>query len=229
MKVQLGKTYLIVPHERKEIAFQHPPFKGNHGNVASQIDEAGLLRPTSMQTASLVYDAWKNLNGEYEEQIIQILKNAWLLEFTGNLYLPKSNEEINNGVILEDNPTIENGKLVMNKDSLVKRLKQGDKKVRFVPFGFKTGIQNLLDFQKNPYIVARYGEEGAEKIAEVASRYKSNPRIFSFNSVNEETTRMSALNRSWDFDGRLYVDGDDWDGNWCGRAFGVVPSDDTKK
>ena len=221
MKVEKGYTKLTIPHEGNEITFQHPVFKGTYANVAEQLDKAGLKRPTSPETASLVYDVWKNSKGEYESEIIGILKSNWLWEFTGNLYLPKSNEEINNGVILEYNPKIENGKLVMDKSSLIKRLQENDSDVKFVPFGFKTGKQNLLEFAKNPYIVSRYGEEGAEKISEVASRYNKDPYLWSFDSVEEEKVRVSALNGGWGGDGGLNVDGGDWYGIGGGHAFGI--------
>ncbi|MEK6895687.1 MAG: hypothetical protein AABX48_04160, partial [Nanoarchaeota archaeon] len=186
MKVQEGKTYLTVPHEGKELTFQHPAFRGTYGNVAKAVDNEALGRPISSETASLVYDAFQNPKGDYESRIIDISKNNLFWEFTGNLYLPKSNEEVSNGVILENNPQIANGRLNMNRQSLIKRLQESDLLVKFVPFGYKTGEQNLIELQKNPYIVARYGEEGAQKISEVASKYKKSPVLFSFESVDEE-------------------------------------------
>jgi len=222
MKAIVGKSYLTeIPHEEGKLSFQHPAFKGTYGNVAEQIDKAGLKRPNSPETASLVYDAFQNKDGKYESEIIKILKENWFWEFTGNLYLPKSNEEINNGVILEHNPKIENGKLIMNKNSLIKRLQSNDPLVKFVPFGYKIEKQSSLELSKNPYIVARYGEEGAEKIAEVASKYENKPHVWNFNSVDEEKVPMSALYRSRGFGDRLYVDGNDWDDDSRGLAFGV--------
>ena len=50
------KVKMKVPHERGELSFQHPAFKGTYGNVAEQIDKAGLKRPNSPETASLVYE-----------------------------------------------------------------------------------------------------------------------------------------------------------------------------
>lgn len=221
MKPKIGKSYLTeIPHERGKISFQYPAFKGKYGNVAEQIDDNGLKRPNSAETASLVYDAFQNSKGEYESEIIKILKDKWFWEFTGNLYLPKSNQEINNGVILETNPKITNGNLQMDKNSLIKRLHDNDSLVKFVPFGYKLGAQTELELVKNPYIVARYGKEGAEKIAEVADKYKKDPYLYSFNSVDKEITRMSALGDDWSFGGRLDVYGY-WDGGDGGHAFGV--------
>jgi hypothetical protein len=221
MKAEIGKSYLRnVPHKGELISFEHPAIKGTYDAVARAIDNNGLNRPTAAQTASLVYDAFQNKDGKYESEIIQILKDAWLWEFTGNLYLPKSKDEYNNGVIIEDNPTISGGKLVMNKNDLVKRLNNKDSNVRFVPFGFKTESQTVKELEKNTYIIGRYGEEGAEKIAEIASEYKGSPYLWSFDSVNGEMTRMSALYRGCCSD-LLGVDGSGCGDNNGGRAFGV--------
>ena len=221
MKIEKGYTKMIVPYEKGKAVFAHPAFKGNYGKVAEQIDNAGFKRPTSEETASLVYDALQNPKGEYEAGILKIMKDNWLWEFTGNLYLPKSNEEVNNGVILDTNPTIQNGKLVMDKSSLIKRLDKNDSSVKFVPFGYKTGEQNILDLSKNDYIIARYGEEGAEKIAKIASEYKNKPVLWSFDSVDEEKVRVSALGDGGGFGGRLLVNGYGWGGDDDGHAFGV--------
>ena len=222
MIAKIGKSYLTeIPHEGGKLTFQYPAFKGYYGDIAEAIDNEGLKRPNSPETASLVYDAFKNPEGKFESEILKIMNDTWFVEYTGNLYLPKSNEEVNNGVIIECNPKIENKKLVMNKSDLIKRLSENDSNVKFVPFGFKTGEQNLIELQKNPYIVARYGKEGAEKIAEVASKYKKNPYLWSFDSVGEEKVRMSALGGGWDFGGGLSVYGDVWGGGGDRRAFGV--------
>lgn len=227
MEIKEGKTYLTVSHEGGKLTFQYPAFRGTYGNVAEAIDKAELKRPNSPETASLVYDAFQNKDEKYESEIIKILKDNWVWEFTGNLYLPKSNpnEEISNGVILEYNPKIENGELVMDKNSLVQRLKENDSNVKFVPFGYKTGEQNLIELQKNPYIIERYGKEGAEKISEIASKYKNKLYIYSFDSVDEEKVRMSVLYSSWNFGDRLYVNGNDWDDYNNGHAFGVCPQE----
>ena len=228
MKVQVGKTYLTVPHESRELTFQHPSFSGTYGNVANQVDKEGLKRPISSETSSLVYDAFQNPEGEYESQVISILRNNWFLEFTGNLYLPKSNEEVSNGVIIEDDPTIANRRLNMDKQTLIKRLQADDKSVRFVPFGYKIGAQTPKELGKNPYIIARYGKEGAEKIAKIASQFKKIPHVRSFNSTDEEKARMSVLLRHWGFGDRLYVGGDDWDGGNLGLSFGVYAPEKIK-
>ena len=223
MKAKIGKSSLTdISHEGGKISFQYPAFKGTYGSVAEAINEDNLQRPSSSQTASLVYDASQNQKGKYEAEIKEIMNNNWLWEFTGNFYLPKSNEEVNNGVIIEHNPMIKNGRLTMDKNSLIKRLNENDSLVKFVPFGYKTGKQTPKELEKNAYILVRYdGEEGASKIAEVASEYKNNPSLWSFDSVDEEKTRMSALYGYWDFGRGFVVDGCSWGGSGVGLAFGV--------
>jgi len=221
MNKKIGKSYLNeVPHGEGTLTFQYPAFKGTYGKVAELIDSEGLKRPTSPEVASLVYDAWKNPKGEGESEILKILKNDWFWEFTGNFYLPKSNEEINNGVIIVYNPDLKNGVLSMDKSSLIKRLNENDSDVKFVPFGYKTGTQTPNKLEKNSYIIARYGEEGAEKIAKVSSEYKFNSYLFSFKSVDEERQRISALVGNW-YGNWLDVDGNFWDGTDGGHSFGV--------
>lgn len=224
MEIKEGKTYLTVPHKGGKLTFQYPAFMGYAQDVANEIDEKGLRRPNSPETASLVYDAFQNSKGKYESEIVNILENYWFREFTGNLYLPESNEEINNGVIIDNSPKLEDGKIfVINyKNNLIKKLHENDPNVKFVPFGFKTGGQSLIELKKNPYIIARYGEEGAEKIAEVASKYKLNPNLQSFiHPINKEEIRLSAL-YSYFGDSSLKIDGINWNIDRLGHSFGIV-------
>lgn len=176
-----------VPHEGKYISFAYPGFEGKDYKILIKaIEEANLIGATSGQIASLVHfalqkpDKERVIDSMKRDYILNSLKNYCINEFTGNLYIPKKKGEIlQNGIILEDNPKIINGKFSMSKDNLVKRLINGkeinsilysdDKSVRFVPFGFKNIKQPISNLTKNKYIIARYGEEGAEKLAEIAS------------------------------------------------------------
>jgi|SRR3989344_1767358 len=221
MKFRNG--YLTVPHEGGELSFQYPAFNGTYGSVAEEIDKAGLKRPSSPETASLVYDAWQTPDEKYSQEIISILKNNWLWEFTGNLYLPKSNEKINNGVILDldsQNLKFENGKLIMNKNSLVQRLKENDPLVKFVPFGFNPEEQTWQELSWNKYIIERYGEEGTQKIAEVASKYKKIPYLWILDSVHEEKIKLSVLGEGYNFLRGLVVYGN-WEDGGNGNVFGI--------
>jgi len=183
---QNGKTCLVIPHEGKTFEIKYPLFKGvyddqstrTYADVAKQIDKAGLKRPNSTQVASLLYYASQNPNRKYGKEIISALRNYQFCEFTGNLQLLKSNEEISNGIILDsDSQNLkfdENGKLIMDKSSLIKRLQENDENVKFVPYDFiKLDYPN--GFKNNRYMKARYGEEGVEKMAELIRKYSDHP------------------------------------------------------
>ena len=236
MKTTIEKSCLTeIPHERGKLAFQHQIFRGYIRNIAEQIDKSKLKRIGSAETASLIYDAWVNPEEKDSSKIIKILNQKWFWEFTGNLYLPKSNgpagvssgEKINNGVILDLDPQNlkfnEYSRLIMDKDSLIKRLKSNDPLVKFVPFGYKTGEQTWQELEKNRYIQERYGKEGAQKIAEIASKYPYNPHIYSFDyPVSEEKIRVSALGRLWYLYDRLSVSSISQSNSEFGHAFGCA-------
>ncbi len=220
MKVETEITE--IPHKGGKLTFRSLPFRGNLRLITGSLDSYGLKRSSSSEIASLFYYAFQNPKGEYESELIRVIKgDYWIREFTGNYYLPKSNEEINNGVILESNPKITNGKLDMDKKFLIKRLQNNDSLVKFVPFGYKIGEQSASELMENSYIVERYGEEGAEKIAEIASKFKKKPRLHNYGFVNEEKVEMSALDGDGGYGDRLIIGGGYWDDN--GLAFGIVP------
>ncbi len=100
-------------------------------------------------------------------------------------------------------------------------MQENDSNVKFVPFGFKTGKQSIKELEENSYIIARYGKEGAEKIAEIASNYKNQSYIHSFDSVNEEKIKMSILGEGWNFSKGLVVYGN-LSGSSEGRVFGIL-------
>ncbi len=261
------KTYLTVPHEDGKITFQSPPFKGHYNEIVKKIAAEGLRRPSSAETASLVHYATKNSKGDYESRIIDILKKEYLWEFTGNLHLPKK------GVILDldsQNLEFKSEGLVMDKNSLIKRLNEKDPNVKFVPFKSRgTGLKKLLfDINheiterygrgeteslfmttsinpwvahNNPYLVARYGREGVEKLTSSASHVTEytarNLRLLSFYSVGEEIKAVSALGVT--LGGILSIDSTGFGGagafvgfggnvgysSSIGYAFGIVKED----
>jgi hypothetical protein len=240
VEVEFGKILLKkIPHERGEIIFEYPSYSGCYGEIALAIDKAGLKRPSSAETASLICNAWEKPTGEYESQILNVIKEHWLFEFSGNYYLPKGKGDIQNGVILQDNPLIMDEKLIMNKDDLIKKLDDAeefmvrgypiyiseDRSIRFVPFGYKITSQTPPELAINSYIVARYlGRknnelEGAEKIARVASKYKTNPYLYSFGSVDKEEIRMSGLDSAFGCS-KLILSGDIINYKSHGYAFG---------
>ena len=72
-------------------------------------------------------------------------------------------------------------------------------------FGYKTKEMSSYDFAKNKYVIGLAGEEGAEKLAEVADKYNDWPYLWCYKSVSKSVTKVSLLGADW-FKGRkLYV------------------------
>ena len=212
-RVEEGITRIYVPFKNIEIVFAYPFFgPKNYQNVRSQTKEANLSLPTSEETAYLVNTAY--LDNEAKnilpfKEVRDIIRNRWLWEFTRNLWTPE-------GVYLYDD--IDGKK---DEKYLISRLESGDNSVRFVSKGFKLGQQTSIELGKNSYIVARYGEEGAERIAKVAEKFRKHPYLYGLENVSIPTQRVSALGEGLN-DDRLYVYGDDLDDGGDGVAFGVL-------
>lgn len=109
----------------------------------------------------------------------------------------------------------------MNLSELEEMLKEENPRVRFVPFGYKIESQTALELEKNSFVRALAGKEGAEKLAEVADKYKRNPYVFSFNNIDKEVQRVAALLSDWGLVGGLGVVGGRIDVGSRGCAFGV--------
>ena len=216
-RITKGQTLIEVPHKDSILTFVYEKYGlDTYANVAESIDKEGLARPTMAETASLVHPAFTSEKEEPEfKDIKQTMKSNWLWAFTGNLYIP------NKGVYIQDNPEIRNKMPYMEESELVRKLESKDESVRFVPFGYQTESMYPRELAKNEYIKALAGEEEAEKLAEVADKHKNKPYIWSFKSVEQPLTRVSALNSSWGLDLRLVVDGYSRGYIRGGFAFGV--------
>ena len=214
LRIEEGKTKLIVNHQNKDLAFLHPSYCPNtYAKVKEQIEQDNL-RPANMaETASLVHAAF-NSDDKYSEEIKQIMKDRWLWVFTGALYTPKLG-------YIQDNPETRNGMPYMDESDLIKKLEAKDPSVRTFNYGYKTGKMSPAELVRNEYVQALAGEEGAEKLADVASKFKQNPYLYSFESVDKPLTRVSALDSGWDLDCGLVVSGFSHGYDRDGSAFGV--------
>ncbi|MEK6883183.1 MAG: hypothetical protein AABY22_26390, partial [Nanoarchaeota archaeon] len=203
LRVKEGRTELTVVHEGQKLTFIHPPRgPGTYSQIEDLIEykdeekkeKSGLKAPTMAQTASLVYAAFFSGDEKverYANEIKRILENNWLWGFTGLLYVLKK------GAYIRDKPEVKNEMPYMNESDLVKKLDQKDPSVRFIPFGFKVGEQTPKQLEKNPFVIGIAGKEGAQKIAEIADKFKKEPYLGSFESVDREEIRVSALDSDW--------------------------------
>ncbi len=222
MKVTRQTTLIEVPHLGSTLTVEYPFLQGTYFDLAEQIDAKQLQRPSMAQTASLVYDAFKNPadDKQISDEIKQIMKKDFFYTFNGLLYTPE-------GVYVQDNPEFSKeaksaNDLVMNEKDLQSRLGSNDPSIRFVPYGFKRESQTYQELEKNPLVIALAGKEGAEKLAYIASQHKEKPYLYALENVKEPTKRVAGLDSDWNGD-RLYLNGNYHGYIACRHSFGVRP------
>ena len=214
-----------VSHNNSDLTFVYPAYgPDTYSGVKELIEKNGLSTPTLSETASLIYPAFVNDKERKIEEfndIKKIMKDRWLLGFTGILYTPKL-------IYIQDNPETKNGMPFMEESELVNKLGQKDSSVRTVEYGFEKDSISPLELVKNPFIIALAGEEGADKLAQIADTFNFEPYLFALNRVTENQTRVSALSSNWNFDNRLDVDGNYLGDGRGGYALGVRRKNEEK-
>jgi len=218
--IRKGRIEIDVPHNEDKLTFIYPAKgPGTYTQVAEAIDQEGLARPTLAETASILYPGFCDENAMKEPEfasIRQLMKDNWLWAFTGILYVP------NEGAYIQENPEIRNRMPLMDKSELVRKLEESDPSVRHVPFGYQIKKMSPVELSKNPFIIGLAGEEGADKLAQIADKHKRKSYLWSFKSVDQETTRVSGLISCWDLDVLgLFVGGDSRGDGRYGFGFGV--------
>ena len=178
-----GKTELTVSHNGNDLTFIYPSFDSFYPERS--IDEAELGRPTLAQTVSLVHTAF-NSDDVYSEEIKKRIKDG-VLAFTGVLYVP------NKGVYFEDDPKVSFGMPKMKESELIKKLEKNDPSVRFVPFGFKVCWITSEELRKNKYVIGLVGEESADKLADIAGRFKKDPTLCNYSFTDGLLKRISFM------------------------------------
>ena len=221
-KIKRGITELIIPHENTVVTFAYPSFGTNtYRDVGKQILENNLQIPTSEQIASLLHASYcSELKDEPEFQNIRkIMSDRWLWVFNRNLWTDK-------GVYVIPDLEAKGLSETLNENELEALLKNGkeingvrfskDKKVRFAP---KDSYKDEL--AENGFVVASYGKEGAEQLAEISTKFLSGFRVYGLNLQKGDTSqlRCSALGGYGGYG--LEVVGDDFDDYRRGCSFGV--------
>lgn len=187
--VRIGDTEIDVPGKDGKITFVYLPYKGlrdykdNYINIGAWILQRKLAIPTAEQTAYLVHGLYRGPKEFSEHTLIiseiqsQIAHNGLIWVFNRNLWTPK-------GVYVVDDPKAIGNSQELNINDLEKMLKDSkevngirfsrDNRVRFAPKdSYKLGSPNLNpkeypSLEKNGFVIASFGNEGAEKLGEVA-------------------------------------------------------------
>lgn len=187
---------------------------GTFKRVMGAITKGKLLRPTTAQTFSLVDFALSNPDDEQCTDIISIVKNQWVWTSTENLW---GNED----VILYDNVY---GNMPSDRASLIKRMRDGDKSVKVIKYGFNTGRQSVSDLVANPYIIGQVGDKefAEDVVARVAQKIsRLNPVVYALEPQTRDVHRYTAVVSGW-LGGRLVVGGSCRGGDVVGCASGVL-------
>jgi len=186
---------------------------------------SGFRMPRMPELVPLVYASFENKDYGTAKKVIKTLRNNWLTGNTGILYVPE-------GMYVQDNPELKNGRISMNQKILESKLGKheekgvifsDDKTIRFTPYNYKRDLQSALELSKNPGIIALTGSEAnAEKLARVSERYKSRPYFWALSNVAPQTRRVAGLDSYDLFDGRLRIGASDFGGSDSGFSFGVL-------
>ena len=222
-----GVTKIEVPHEQEKIVFIHPP-QGPHDyqTVGKGILARNLKIPSAEYTALLIHPAYCNKEFKDEpefKEIRDVMRNRWFWVFNRNLWTPE-------GVyVVQDSEAIGISQPLNQKD-LEKKLSSkaaesyvfysSDGTIRFAPKeSYKLGEHTAKSLARDSFIIASFGKEGAEKLAEVSSKFNYAPKIWGVkvSKGQEPIQRVSALG---DCDGGLDVYGY-FHGDWGGCAFGI--------
>jgi len=225
-KVWAPDAELLVPHNNKRISFASPAFgPNNYINVGQEILSKNIKVPTWDYTASLLHPAYCNTEVADEPEfksVRGIMKSDWLWVFNRNLWNK-------NGVyIFQDLKAIGRSQ-PLEINELEKMLKGGkeingirfseDGVVRFAPKeSYRLGEHTPESFAKDGFIIASCGQEGAEKLGEVSTKFKNKPSIYGVETEIPEQ-RVSAVDEYVDW---LWFSGYGFDDYGRGRAFGVL-------
>jgi len=199
-RIRIARTEMDYRHGNGILTSAYPlEGPGTFQRVMGAITEGKLLRPTTAQTFSLMDFALSNPDDEQCKDIVSRVKNQWLWTATENLWGQDD-------VILYDNV---DGNMPSDRASLIKRMKDGDKAVRLVKYGFKTGSQSVSDLVANPYIIAQVGDKDVAEdvVARVAKKVsKRLPYVYALEPQDRDVKRYSAVDSYWN-GGRLHVGG----------------------
>ena len=218
----VGVTTMNLPDENLKFSSQKiGPM--NFNDLRNADYGEGFRMPTIGEAIPLIYTSLENKDYTTAKKVIKTLKQNWITGNTGILYTPE-------GMFVQDNPSIKNGKIVMNANQLEKKLgsfeEKGvvfsdDKSIRFTNYDFQIEFQSSLQLAKNKGVIAYAGgEEKAEQLAEASEYFKIKPYFFALKNVNSPQTRVADLGSDY-FGSGLGVDANDSEGFGGRFSFGV--------
>lgn len=234
--VKAGFTELRNPHRANARTYVYPAFgPGNYLSVGSLILASNFAVPTGDDTAELINDTYANsetqgifhYNGN-DNSVRSITRARWLWVFQKNLWTYQ-------GMFSLKDRNARGRSLPLDVAILEKMLKGGteikgsgvrissDGELRFAPKeSYSLGEHTPDSLAKDGAMIAQYGQQGAEMLAEASSRLSKGPIIHGL-TINDDqpVLRVSTLNG---YGRRLRFNGCDSDGSNGCLAFGVRAS-----
>ena len=227
-RIERGTPKLIIPHRNKYVTFVYPSFGPNtYQNIGKQILENKLQIPTAEQTASLSYTAYcSELKNELEFQdIIRLMRYRWLWVFNRTLWTDKGVYVVSDEKAVGISESLE----ISNLEKSLKNAKEingvmfsKNGKIRFASKEtYKLGDNSTDELTENGFVIASYGKEGAEQLAEFSTKFLYKLYVYGLDIKERQAPelRVSALDGGGS---RLQVDGYGFDVSSGGCAFGAL-------
>ncbi|MBI2630417.1 hypothetical protein HYW76_04925 [Candidatus Pacearchaeota archaeon] len=211
---------LLIPHNKGVTAWDYPPYKPmGYCSVGDLILESKQEVPTGEDTAFLMYAAYNSKEPEFRV-IKKIMKRRWFWVYNVNTWTDRGVYSMSDSKAIgrrKNNRTSVEQLEAMLIDG--KELSWGgirisqDGRTAFAPEGsYRLGEHTPESFAKDGLIIAIHGEEGADKMGEVAEKFRYGPAISGFD-LRDALPRKSitALNGHH----RIRVHADNWyDSDW---------------
>ncbi len=210
------------PHQRKILTAVYPFYgPANSRTLQNLIRKDGYVESTAPELTSFFHEYFDGSEPQAQE-VNQIMGDRYFGGFTGILYVPEKDAFGKGLAHFIDYPEFDE-KSVVDRDNLLRRLDESHAQIPFEHF--KDGPVNWRKVAKHPYFVAwAGGEEGAEKLAELASKHPNKEAYIlvpGISNLREPIARVAALNSYWN-GYRLDIDSGGLGNVENGSAFGVL-------
>lgn len=217
-------------HGREALHFHHRPAGPDYfPKIIEELHGRTLARASAPEMTALFVHAYNHPSIQYSNLVLDSLRHeAQVYADTGILVVHRT------GALVEDFPVIKEGKVVMDQQGLFGRLGK-DKKVRFVPEGYRIGYLDSEFVEVHPLIIGICGEEGAGRIAKIA-RDNGKRKVYvgsvpdierkerkDTNHARIAAFRATAKDTFWVFS--EYPDAHD---NVFGFSYGIIKREETK-
>jgi hypothetical protein len=233
--VVIPPTSIMVPSVDDTVSFAHPfagPNTYQHaGKSILENKTAKQSLPNGEQTAYLFHAAYLGpeaftSQSEPTELRDKVMRRNYLWVFNQNLWTPE-------GVYVAFDPEAIGLSRNLDANELENSLKNGrelsngvrlsnSRAIAFAPKeSYKLGDHTPESFAQDGFVIATFGERGAEKMAEVSEKFKYNPRTWGV-EVSEDNDPVQKVSAVGGYGDGLYLDGGFVDDYRDGYASGVL-------